>query len=387
MRIQFISLTGRQRFGALAALGALTVAAVAGDGIQVYRVAKEKPPELAQMKMPAGHPDMNAATATQAPLTWQTPAGWTAVKPGELRVASFSIKDEGGKQADVSVIPLSGMAGGDFANVNRWRSQVGLPAITAAELKKLASNVEVSGEPADLYEFSGTNPSSGDKTRILAAVQHRDRTAWFFKMTGDDAVVEKQKEAFIAFLKSAKFAAPPSAGELPPAHPPIDGSSMPPGHPDISGTSSAAESAVAKEGQPQWTVPAGWKEIPGGQFLVAKFLIAGDGGAQAAINVSTSVGDGGGLAANVNRWRGQLGLPPATEAELQKDATTLETSGGKATLVKLSGTDGRTGQPTKLIGAVLVRDGQAWFYKLMGDEKIVAAQSKAFTKFVKEVKY
>ena len=44
-------------------------------------------------------------------------------------------------------------------------------------------------------------------------------------------------------------------------------------------------------------MPSGWKEVAGGQFLVAKFMIAGDGGAQAAVNVSTSAGDGGGLAA------------------------------------------------------------------------------------------
>ena len=31
------------------------------------------------------------------------------------------------------------------------------------------------------------------------------------------------------------------------------------------------------------------------------------------VNVSMSSGDCGGLAANVNRWRGQLGLPPVAD--------------------------------------------------------------------------
>jgi hypothetical protein len=33
------------------------------------------------------------------------------------------------------------------------------------------------------------------------------------------------------------------------------------------------------------------------------------------------------------------------------------------------------------------RNGAAWFFKLMGEPKLVEAQRGAFTKFVKEVKY
>jgi hypothetical protein len=134
-------------------------------------------------------------------------------------------------------------------------------------------------------------------------------------------------------------------------------------------------------------VPTGWKEIAGGQFLVAKFTLAGDGGAQAAVNVSMSAGDGGGLAANVNRWRGQLGQSPWDAAELQKQAKELPVAGGTATFIEMSGTDGRTGQPASLVGAMVASAGQAWFYKLMGEAKLVESQKAAFTKFVQTVKY
>ena len=62
-------------------------------------------------------------------------------------------------------------------------------------------------------------------------------------------------------------------------------------------------------------------------------------------------------------------------------------SGGEATLVEMSGTDARTGQAAKVIGAILLRPGQSWFYKLMGDAKLVDANREAFTKFVTNVKY
>ena len=357
-------------------LSLLILAGCGENEIKVYRVEKENAghPLVAQGQMPAGHPDV--ATAKPG-LTWTTPAGWTEAKPGEFRVASFNIKGENGKQADLGIFPLPGGAGGDFANVNRWRSQLALEAVTADELKKLAQPVDIAGQPAELYEISGKAAGSDDPTRILGAIQHREGTAWFFKMTGDDDLVAKQKSTFLEFLKSLKLEAPQMAG-LPPSHPPIDGSTQPPQTP---------ASATSNEGKPKWEVPAGWREVPGGQFLVAKFNLAGEGSAQAAVNVSMSTGDGGGLLANVNRWRQQLGLSATSETELASTAKSIQVAGGKATLVDMSGTDARTGQPARVIGAIVPRSGQTWFYKLMGESKLVAGQQEAFAEFVRTVKY
>ena len=38
-------------------------------------------------------------------------------------------------------------------------------------------------------------------------------------------------------------------------------------------------------------------------------------------------------------------------------------------------------------GAMVMRNGQTWFYKLMGDANVVAGQKDAFLNFVKAVKY
>jgi len=50
-----------------------------------------------------------------------------------------------------------------------------------------------------------------------------------------------------------------------------------------------------------------------------------------------SAGDGGGLAANVNRWRKQLGLSDLSDDELAKAAKTVETASGKASFDDLCG--------------------------------------------------
>ena len=91
-------------------------------------------------------------------------------------------------------------------------------------------------------------------------------------------------------------------------------------------------------------MPSSWKEVPGGQFLVAKFVITGDANAQAAVNVSMSRGDGGGLLANINRWRTQLGLAPVAEADLAKETQTLDLPGGKASMADITGQDARMGR-------------------------------------------
>jgi hypothetical protein len=374
----------------------LLIAGCQREQIKVYRVAKDQNPPPSQSapalptdspnpSLPAGHPDISSAApaamppasqAAQPPLTWQTPGGWTEVPPSEMRVASFKVSGQDGKQADVSVVPLPGMPGSDDANVNRWRGQVGLPPALPEELKKSMENVEAAGQPAQLYDIAGQNPGNGEAARILGVIQHRDDAVWFFKMTGDAGLVEQQKPAFVAFLKSVKFNAAPAQTELPPSHPPIGGLGM-------GMSAAAAPGPISHEGQPTWQVPAGWQEVSGGQFLVAKFMLADAGGATAAVNVSMSAGDGGGLAANVNRWRGQLGLPPITDFL----STPIDVVNGKAQLVDLSGTDARTGQPTRLIGAIVPQSGQTWFYKLMGDAKVVESQKDAFTKFVQGVRY
>lgn len=373
------------------ALGFLLAALASGcgrDDVKTYRIAKDQspPPNQSPMQagqMPDGHPDVGAAAQPQ--LTWKTPEGWSAAPPSEFRLASFKITGGNGKQADVSIVPLPGTAGGDFANVNRWRGQVGLQSVSEEELKKLAQPVEVAGQAGALYEQTGKNPGSGEGMSILAVIQHREGMAWFFKMTGDDKLVAEQKPAFVEFLKSVKFEAQDVAA-VPPSHPPMDGAALPSGHPDIS-PATAAAGAPSTEGQPKWQVPAGWKEAPGGQFLIAKFLLTGEGSAQAAVNVSMSAGDGGGLAGNVNRWRKQLGLNELSSDEIVKSVKPIEAAGGKAVIVEMSGTDARSGQPAQLVGAIVPQSGQTWFYKLMGDAKVVESQKEVFTRFVQSVKY
>jgi hypothetical protein len=354
-------------------------AALSGCGrndIQVYRVAKEPAP--AQNSAPAPMPPHGDEPADSGlpSLRWKLPAGWEEVPPGEMRVASFRVAGKNGASADVSVVPLPGMAGSDLANVNRWRSQVGQPPVTEENLTKLAEPVQIAGQAGQLFEQAGLAAGSGETNRILAAVLRRQNIAWFFKMTGDDALVAQQKSTFIEFLKTLEFQAAPAASE------PVQFANAP--HPVSTNLKRTPHENSEK---PVWVTPPGWQEVPAGQMLVAKFVIGGTAGSKAELNISNLGGTGGGLLANLNRWRNQLGLAPVADSDLQKQLQPLDVSGGKAMLTDMSGTDMKTGQKARLVGAIVPLADQTWFYKLMGDEQVVEKEKETFVKFVQTIKY
>ena len=356
------------------------------DGVKVYHVENDDaitpPPAAAPAAMPttmpAGLPVPDASALPQ--LKYTLPDGWAEKTLTQMRVASFGVS-ENEKTADICVIPLGGMAGGDFANVNRWRGQVGLSPLADDDLHALAEKVEIAGQPADLYDMAGTGE------RIVGVIFHRDDGTWFFKMTGDVDLVEKQKPAFVSFLKSFQF-----GGLAAPAT--MDLSQLPPSHSAIAGLDAGSQNSLVPNpnttvmggnnsdgsGEPAWTIPSDWQPAPLSQFLVAKFSITNADGAQAAVNFSSLAGDGGGLQPNVNRWRAQLSLPPL-------DGGLVEVVVGQTSSIDLSGTDVRTGKPARLIGTIVPQNGQTWFYKLMGDPDLVAQQKDSFIKFVQSAKY
>ena len=147
-----------------------------------------------------------------------------------------------------------------------------------------------------------------------------------------------------------------------------------------------AEPAAAREtaapAKPAWTAPAHWQEQAPGVMQVARFLAAPDAG-RAEITVSVLPGDGGGLAANVNRWRGQMGLPAVEESDLAKLRIPIEVADAEAYAVELVAETTHR----RMVSAGVARNGQTWFYKLVGDDAAVASEKDAFVEFARTVRY
>jgi hypothetical protein len=150
----------------------------------------------------AGPPQVAAAppqTTSAPPIKWTTPEGWTEVPPSSMRYASFSAPAEDGGKIDISVVTFPGDGGSDADNVNRWRGQMGLAPVDA---NAVTSQVAVL-KSADTT-FSTTD-IAGNKTRTIAAWTRHDGRVWFFKATGPNAAVEKEKPNFVKFIESVRF--------------------------------------------------------------------------------------------------------------------------------------------------------------------------------------
>jgi hypothetical protein len=137
------------------------------------------------------------------------------------------------------------------------------------------------------------------------------------------------------------------------------------------------ETPPTADAGPKWKVPPQWTALPAGQMQLAKFAMPQRGNAKAEVAVSVFSSDTGGTLRNVNRWRGQIGLGPVTEAELAQQVTKLDPANPQAVLVDLKNND------LQLIAAIIPRGGQWFFYKLTGDAAAVAPERDAFVAFVK----
>jgi hypothetical protein len=158
-----------------------------------------------------GGNDTNAPTpppieaAQGGPLQYTLPANWQEKPLSPMRLASLKATAPNGKETDVSIVSLPGIAGGDLANVNRWRGQVQLGPIDEDTLAKSAERVTANGHEYLVVNLVSNVPIEGEKRRILAAILDENDRAWFIKMTGEDAAVAAQKGAFIDFLSGLKI--------------------------------------------------------------------------------------------------------------------------------------------------------------------------------------
>ena len=100
-----------------------------------------------------------------------------------------------------------------------------------------------------------------------------------------------------------------------------------------------------------------------------------DGGAR--ITATVLLNDGGGVLANINRWREQIGLPPFEKLEQQP-----KTDLGRGNLmVDLTAADG----VRRIMAAIVTSQGETWFFKITGSVKGIEAERSMFEKLVRNV--
>lgn len=176
-----------------------TFSACQRDQITTYQIPKEAPgnamPMMPGMEKPQGQG-----------FEWIVPGTWAVQETGGMRTGSFAAKGPNGQRVDISVIPLSGEAGGDLPNINRWRGQINLEPLPEGSLGQNSRTITLGKRRMLFIDFVSKEPliDSRYKKRVMAAIFKEGQTSWFFKMTGEDEAVTATQPAFLQFLASLK---------------------------------------------------------------------------------------------------------------------------------------------------------------------------------------
>jgi len=138
-------------------------------------------------------------TGTNA-LRWTLPKGWGQSMSGGMRYATLKPATAGRVEASVVVLP--GPAGGELANVNRWRGQIGLDPIDESGLASARKMLETKAGAVSVFDFESQGKS---KSRVIAGIATSRGNTWFVKMTGDSGPVAAARADFVHLLESLRF--------------------------------------------------------------------------------------------------------------------------------------------------------------------------------------
>ena len=135
--------------------------------------------------------------------------------------------------------------------------------------------------------------------------------------------------------------------------------------------------------------PAAWQsKPPGSSFVLAEFVLPRAEGddADGRLTISTA---GGGVEANIDRWKGQFDPQPQQESQEEVDVAGL-----KVTVVDFAGDFNDQRGPFapavkrpdyRMIAAVIPVEGQLHFVKATGPQKTIAAHADAIHQFIRSV--
>ena len=153
---------------------------------------------LKSVRVKEGTAPATDATSVPPPpeFKWKVPDGWQTLPPGNMQVGKFAVPEKDGGKGEVSVSIFPNDTGGTLANVNRWRQQLGLPAIEDAGLAGLIAPLDPTTPDAVLVDLKS------DSRALLGAIVPREGRWWFYKMLGDTPAVSAARDSFIAFAKT-----------------------------------------------------------------------------------------------------------------------------------------------------------------------------------------
>jgi hypothetical protein len=140
----------------------------------------------------------------------------------------------------------------------------------------------------------------------------------------------------------------------------------------------------------QWTKPESWRSVRAQQFRDINFTFGPAGEGECYVTMLSAAGAT--VQENLNRWRGQFGLPPLAEAEfsalpqktfLGRNSPVLDISGDYNPGAMSGGTGVK--KDWRLTGLVMEAPGALITVKMTGPKALLEAEMKNFDAFLLSV--
>lgn len=280
--------------------------------------------------------------------SWQLPTGWEETGGSEMRDATLVVPDEAGKlELAVSSLPLA-IDWEDFLvpNVNRWLGQLQAGRLTKEKILELAKSVPTASGTATVFDLAGLmveKPMGGNPHAGLG-------------------------------IPPPPSSANAASGDSAPTSPTSDKPTSNPTAPPSRGLT--------------YQTPAGW--LPGRMSAMRKaaFLLPSGSPSDAVTVTSFPAGAGqmGDVQANVQRWAGQVGMQVPVGDALDELTEPITVDGIQGTYVELESPDS-VERRVSLYVAMVERQRQVWFFKMIGDRDVVSGQRQAFRDFLGSVAF
>ncbi len=312
---------------------------------------------------------MGLTLAADGRPNWKLPAGWKEEAGNQMRLATIVIPGDKPLEITVTAASWSDAQNSMLPNVNRWRGQLQLPPIGPKQLADVSHEAKAGDRPITIVDMRGQFKTGGMTPPFASG-------AFGPRATGGRS----------------------TNSNLPAGHPPIDATpSLPASHPPIDATPSPANTTTANAPPsadvPKFNAPPSWKPLPAQEPRKAVFAV-GEGPQPAQVTLINFPSNEGSLIAdplaNINRWRGELGLGEIQKEALASETQAIDVDGQAATYAAMIPDTAKPeqSQAKEATLAAIVKNGdQVWFIKLKGERELVKKRQDEFKSFLKSLKF
>ena len=130
----------------------------------------------------------------------------------------------------------------------------------------------------------------------------------------------------------------------------------------------------------KWQKPEGWEQFDGHSMRMASFYVPHSSG-KGELSITEFSGMSGGIQANINRWRGQISLPPESEQRILNSSISYKSKLGNFLFFELANEKSNQG----ILASIFELSNKTVFVKLSTEQSSLVEIKKDFLTFSKSI--